>query len=234
MAQSSWVRTRAGFQLKVSEAFDHTSFALRLFRDFEPMTERFILSNMKDGEVFLDVGANVGYFGLLVASKFPRSSVIAFEPNLAIAACLQASVLRNAFQGCMTVERKALSSQSGSLPFVVEGENSGHSRLATTSVANVIKVESVVFDDWVKQFPVGARVACMKMDIEGAEVMALRGMGGLLDGDKPALCVEGYDNQLREFGSSLDELKRLLQDAGYREVAPQDGNLYVKHASLVG
>jgi FkbM family methyltransferase len=231
MAQSSWVRTRAGFELKVSEAFDHTSFALRLFRDFEPMTERFILASMKDGEVFLDVGANVGYFGLLVASKFPQSQVIAFEPNPAIAACLQASVLRNAFHGRITVELKALSSQSGSLPFVVEGDNSGHSRLAATSGANVIHVETVVFDEWAKHCPPTARVACMKMDIEGAEVLALRGMVGLLDRDRPTLCVEGYDNQLREFGSSLEELKWLLQGASYREVAPQDGNLYLKHVS---
>lgn len=41
-------------------------------------------------------------------------------------------------------------------------------------------------------------------------------------------------NQLREFGSSLEQLKALLAEAGYREAAPFDGNLYMRHASHAG
>jgi FkbM family methyltransferase len=232
MGLPEWVRTREGFEMKVSRQFDYTSFLLRLFGDLEPVTKRFFLANMSDGEAFLDVGANVGYFGLLVARQFPRSPVVAFEPNPAISECLQDSVRRNGWEKRMTVARNAVSSENGSLPFLVEGDNSGHSRLATGAAASqVIQVETVIFDEWVKTHPVGARVACVKIDVEGAEVMALRGMRNFLERDRPALCVEGYDNQLREFGSSVEELKQLIADAGYREVAPFDGNFYLKHES---
>lgn len=233
MRLPDWVQTRENFAMRVSRDFDYTSFLLRLFGDLEPATKQFFLSNMNDGEAFLDVGANVGYFGLLIAKKFTRSPVVAFEPNPSIADCLQDSIRRNGMGDRMTVARQAVSCKNGSLPFVVEGNNSGHSRLATDTSGNqIIEVETVIFDEWVKSHPIGARVACMKMDVEGAEVMALRGMREFLERDRPALCVEGYDNQLREFGSSLQELKQLLAEAGYREVAPCDGNLYLKHESL--
>jgi hypothetical protein len=74
----------------------------------------------------------------------------------------------------------------------------------------------------------------MKMDVEGAEVLALKGMMKMLQSDRPAICVEGYDNQLQEFGSSLAELRALLAGIGYREVEKFDGNLYMKHESRIG
>lgn len=216
--------------MKIGPEFDYTSFMLRLFGNLEPDTGRFILSNMNDGGTFLDIGANVGYFALLVASKLPQAHVVAFEPNPPVQLCLSESMQRNGFGDRMKVVRKAVSNEAGVVSFAVEAVNSGHSRIATCKTgAHLIQVDAVIFDEWVKANPLTSRVACIKMDVEGAEVLALKGMPELLEKHRPALCIEGYDNQLAEFGSSLAELRQLLMDAGYVEVAPFDGNLYLKH-----
>lgn len=235
LRRSEWVRTREGFEMKVGSEFDYTSFMLRLFGNLEPTTGRFILSNMAEGGTFLDIGANVGYFALLVASTLPNAQVVAFEPNPPIELCLSESVRRNGLGDRMKVVRKAVSNKAGAVSFAVEAVNSGHSRMATAgSTADVIQVDAVIFDDWVRANPLSSRVSCIKMDVEGAEVLALKGMTSLLEEHRPALCIEGYDNQLAEFGSSLAELRKLLSDAGYQEVAPFDGNLYLKHKGQAG
>ena len=232
--QPEWMQTREGFRMQVNRELDYTSFMLRLFGNLEPKTGKFILDNMNDSEAFLDIGANVGYFGLLVADRFPNSRVISFEPNPPIEHCLSASVVRNAFDDRMKIVRSAVSNQAGTLSFTVETVNSGHSRIATDSTnGEVIRVNAVVLDHWIKENPPGCRIACVKMDVEGAEVLALKGMVAILERHQPALCIEGYDDQLREFGTSLVELRKLLTDAGYREVAEFDGNLYMKHQSRI-
>lgn len=221
--------------MKVGQEFDYTSFMLRLFGNLEPKTGSFILNNMKDGETFLDIGANVGYFALLVASEVSHAHVVAFEPNPPVELCLSESVRKNGLGDRMKVVRKAVSNQVGAVSFAVDTINSGHSRIATAAAgADLIQVDSVIFDEWVKAHPLASRVGCIKMDVEGAEVLALKGMPELLAKHRPALCIEGYDNQLAEFGSSLAELRQLLMDAGYVEVAPFDGNLYLKHRDTAG
>lgn len=235
LARSEWIRTREGFEMKVGQEFDYTSFMLRLFGNLEPKTGSFILNNMKDGETFLDIGANVGYFALLVASEVSHAHVVAFEPNPPVELCLSESVRKNGLGDRMKVVRKAVSNQVGAVSFAVDTINSGHSRIATAAAgADLIQVDSVIFDEWVKAHPLASRVGCIKMDVEGAEVLALKGMPELLAKHRPALCIEGYDNQLAEFGSSLAELRQLLMDAGYVEVAPFDGNLYLKHRDTAG
>lgn len=235
LARSEWVRTREGFEMKVGTEFDYTSFMLRLFGNLEPKTGSFILSNMKAGETFLDIGSNVGYFALLVASQVPQAHVVAFEPNPPVELCLSESVEKNGLGDRMKVVRKAVSNKVGTVSFAVDTINSGHSRIATGETgADLIQVDAVIFDEWVKANPLASRVACIKMDVEGAEVLALKGMPELLAKHRPALCIEGYDNQLAEFGSSLAELRQLLMDAGYVEVAPFDGNLYLQHRDAVG
>ena len=47
---------------------------------------------------------------------------------------------------------------------------------------------------------------------------------------KPALVVEAYEHQLREFGTTAATLKQFILDLGYREARPADGNFYFLHS----
>jgi FkbM family methyltransferase len=229
-----WIRTRENFLLRTLAGDDYTSLALKLWGDFEPHTKSFILREMREGGTFLDLGANVGYFSILATHSLKNCRAIAFEPNPDIASRLCDSARENHLQDRVQVVVKALSDKAGTVSFGIDAENSGHSRLALPGHQNVIHVEAVVLDDWLVQNVPDHRVCAIKLDIEGAEMLALRGMTRLLSEQRPALIIEGFDDLLREFGSTLEGLKSFVRAFGYEEVMPvYDGNTYWKHESEI-
>lgn len=228
----SQVQTRAGFPMCVNAGNDFISMGLKLFGNIEPVTEDFILSHVPEGGGFADIGANVGYFSLLVAKLRKGAHVQAFEPNPPIADLLEQSVVLNGLTNSITVNRLAIGDRVGSLPFRLHDTNTGHSRLAAEGMTGDIEVPVVVWETWWAEKQPEPTVHCVKMDIEGAELLALRGMKDFLLRQKPALVVEAYDHQLREFGCTAADLKQYLLDLGYREARPSDGNFYFIHSAL--
>lgn len=224
---TDWTRARAGFQVRLRRGDDFVSNVIRLFGDFEPETERHILQRVPEGGGFCDVGANVGYLSLAVAAQRPGATVLALEPNPAVADCLLESVEANGFGGRVRVEKLAVSDETGTLPFVLEPEDTGYSRLANPGeTEHVVPVPVVRWDDWFFSLPERPRIDCLKMDIEGVEVRALRGMERFLREVRPCLVVEAYDDRLRQYGGSEAELRSWIEGCGYRESRPWDGNVY--------
>ncbi|SKB05813.1 methyltransferase, FkbM family [Prosthecobacter debontii] len=226
----SVIRTRAGFPMHVNPGNDFISMALRLFGNIEPVTEAFVLDHVPPDGGFADIGANVGYFSLLVAALRPGAHVQSFEPNPPIASLLQQSVALNGLASRVKVNRLAVGDREGELPFCLHDTNTGHSRLAAEGTSGDIQVPVVVWDEWWASQHPEPIIHCVKMDIEGAELLALRGMRGFLQRQKPALIVEAYDHQLREFGCTAEELKQFILELGYREARPSDGNFYFIHS----
>ena len=135
-----------------------------------------MLSVLAAGYNFLDIGANIGYFSLLAASVVGEmGKVICFEPNVQNLRLLHASVLENGFQHVQVFplaasdSRHLIKSQSfGSNGFLVA---------APSEPSNHQFVQSVAVDDLVSA---EGRVHVIKMDIEGYESFALRGMRQLV------------------------------------------------------
>lgn len=159
----------------------------------------------------LDLGAHVGTFSLAAASAGRR--VVSIEASPLNAELLRASAARNGF-GRMHVVEAAVGDCERTVEFVVAGPG-GH-------IAN---------SDWrgpataVRMAPVErllAEVECekigfVKMDVEGSEVAALRGMRRLLSGpDAPPIVFESNAFSLDFFGESPRTLKLALEDLGYR------------------
>ncbi|MEN3940937.1 FkbM family methyltransferase [Prosthecobacter sp. SYSU 5D2] len=227
--RSSRVQVRAGFSMCVNPGNDFISMGLKLFGNIEPVTEAFILAHVPPGGGFADIGANVGYFTLRVATGRPGATVHAFEPNPPIATLLEESVQLNGLRGRVIVNRLAVGNVPGVLPFCLHETNTGHSRLAADGATGDIQVPVIVWDEWWSQQRPEPRIHCVKMDIEGAELLALHGMTGFLQRQKPALIVEAYDHQLREFGCSREKLQQFILGLGYQEARPADGNFYFTH-----
>lgn len=225
------LKTRLGFKMFTKPGRDYTSDWLRIWRNMETGTEKFILGNMRDGDTFLDIGSNIGFFTLAVAHTFPRSKVWAFEPNPEIADILARSLAMNGFSDRVRVHRLAIADVEGSVDFVVDAANSGHGRIGSAAVGNhTFPVRSIIWDQWVKGETPDMIPSMIKIDIEGAETKAIRGMRDFISSHRPHLIVEAFDAQLREFGSSQAELIQLTSDIGYEQVQPiTDGNIVLKH-----
>ena len=119
------------------------------------------------GDVFLDVGANVGQYAVPLAKRF--RTVIAVEPNPGAVEILQRNLARNRLTNVRVIS-KAVSSTRG---FVIlyEGEYLSTWGLNQTGARN-LRVESITIDDLLGEFE---KVDLMKVDIEGQEGRVLLG-----------------------------------------------------------
>jgi len=158
------------------------------------------------GWVVVDVGANIGAFSLLQASRGAR--VVAFEPNPECFGRLTAAVNANVFKDRLTVFNLAIGAESGSARLAVPGKGKG------------TLLGSIVYD-WgtrpdVELFPVkvdsldsalGAvgvdSVDLLKIDAEGAEPAILQGAGRILRSTRRLVLEYHTDVELATVGEML-------------------------------
>lgn len=184
-----------------------------LYKALSDRDERRILRQLiKPGMTVLDVGANIGIYTEFLAKLVgPSGRVVAFEPE-------QQNVtrLRIATRTYEQVEvvQAAVSDVSGSLKLYIANDlNVDHRVYAPDEKRPCVEVRALAIDDFV---PVGDHVDVIKMDIQGAELAALRGARRLLSSDSPALLLEYWPYGLRAAGEEPEALLAELKSLGYR------------------
>jgi len=170
---------------------------------------------LRPGDVMIDAGANIGLFTVLAAARVgPHGHVIACEPATATMQLLRENVARNDF-GWVELREVALAEEPGRLEMQVFEPGSGFSSFAPAESARAssIEVDVTTLDDVAG--PLLERTRLVKLDVEGAELRALRGAGALLERARPDFIVELEPGHLERQGSSVAEVKALFDDAGY-------------------
>jgi FkbM family methyltransferase len=160
----------------------------------------------------LDVGANIGNHTIFFSQRF--DAVHAFEPNPRTFGLLK---LNTATYRNVNCHNLALSDNAARFGVVTDPSNIGGARLVSLSddLASSCGVESVSLDSWVTTLD--ARVALMKVDVEGHEWQVFRGAQEVLLRDRPLVLFE-------QAGISQDVLT-LLESLGYRSFAYFDVRL---------
>jgi FkbM family methyltransferase len=130
-------------------------------------------ASVRPGMTVLDVGANVGAYTLLLAQwAGARGHVYAFEPAAASRAGLARHLAINGLADRVTIRREAVSNASGTCRFVDVG-TSGGNRIARPQDFTAGVVPAVSLDDFCEAC--GVIPDLVKIDVEGAELQALRG-----------------------------------------------------------
>ena len=170
-------------------------------------------SFLKPGMVFVDLGANIGYFSAIAAALVgPEGRVFAFEPSAALSNRLQRNLA--AFQHASVCDF-AVSDTNGPVALYLHPEESGWASLfPDRDLRASARVISVRLDDWVQGLGL-ERIDLMKLDIEGGEYAALLGARSLLRRFRPAIFAELNSVCLARSKRTPDEVLRLLSDAGY-------------------
>lgn len=171
---------------------------------YELPIQECLLRELKPGDVFYDIGANAGFFSLL-ASKCvgPTGNVFAFEPLPENIRFIQVQLELNAVENC-TVVGSAVSDCETTVEFSsgkdtstahIQDQRDGEGETALFSV------RATSLNEFAKE----ARPPdFIKLDVEGAEVSALRGATRLFSAEKPPrLLIEFHSEQLKEVGCSL-------------------------------
>jgi len=219
-ATSQVKRSGVNWELDLREGID---FSIWLLGSFEPETVRCYQGIVKEGDVVLDIGANIGAHTLLLAKSVGElGRVIAFEPtdyafsklskNTALNPKLASRIQCMQY---MLVDSETQDSTTPSLysSWPLKDEEDLHDlhqgRLMTTSGAEPKTLDSAVFSIGLD------RVDCIKLDIDGFECGMLRGAREVLTRWHPPIIMELAPYVLEEQGASLSELIGLLKEYGY-------------------
>lgn len=208
---------------------------------WEPHVTTWMQSTLVRGNVFVDVGANVGYFTLLGARLVgPEGLVVAVEAHPDTVRILQRNVVLNGLYGYVTSHHRAAWSENVDLEFHLRENFAGSSSVGVIGAAGLqrlgdtersVTVPAVRLDDLLADLP--RPVDVIKMDVEGAEVQALKGLERTLRsnphivvmfewarapieavGDTPAALAElvdsyGFKLKLLETGETVDTARLL-------------------------
>jgi FkbM family methyltransferase len=192
-----------------------------------------MLGDLRTDDVLFDVGANIGLVAIH-AAKICRT--VAFEPDPSFRRRLQVNTALNPDR-TFAIEPIAISDSDGDVVLYTDGEEGNspslvHQRGERGSVSVPARSLDSLYEEG--RLP---RPTVIKLDIEGAEILALRGAKRLLTGpERPrALFIEVHDTFLPGFGSSAGEVYSMLQEFGYTESvyrARREGQTHlILHAS---
>ncbi len=183
---------------------------------YEPQETLLVRRILGPGAVFVDVGANWGYFSLLAARIVgPAGRVISLEPDPRNFARL-ASNARRGGGAHWTTHEAAAAARDGALELAgydESGDNFGVSRIAAEGG---YRVPARRLDEFLNELSIG-RTDLVKMDIEGYEDEALDGMAqGLREGRYRRILLELHPALLAERGRDAARVCAMLATAGYR------------------
>jgi len=179
-----------------------------------------ITNLLNSGDLFVDVGGNHGSFSILAAARVGTTGrVVCFEPQPALHGLIQKSFDSNGFTNAQ-VFPVGLSdcTQAAAALHLPEGSSGGASLHAQTLVeqtATSVTVPLVRGDDLLQPIDFPMQTCLMKMDVEGAELSALKGLTGFMRAKRPQLALEVNPRCLEAAGDSVVELRSLLADLGY-------------------
>lgn len=195
---------------------EYTDDFLLLFIDREKQLKKHI--EVKQDEVFADVGANVGYYTLAVASRNKKCQIVAIEAHPDTFDVLNKNIKCNNFRNIQTVN-KAVSNNTGKIRIYEHTDTEGNQKTGMYDTSNrynaksFIEVKSDTLDNIFDSL--GVTVDIMKIDIEGAEIEALLGANKTLD-KLSKIIVEIH-------GDNLTKVKEMLHDKGFHTTLEKGG-----------
>jgi FkbM family methyltransferase len=166
--------------------------------------------------VCLDIGANIGYFTLIMARLAgEKGKVFAFEPDPYSFDLLVKNITINGYHNVTPIQ-KAISNINGRATLFLDRTNQGSHSLARqgedthTFGKDTIEVETQTMGSFVSNY--NGRIDFVKIDVEGAEPAVLEGMENMINQNKDLIIItEFLPDVIRRFDSSPEEyLNRLL------------------------
>lgn len=235
------VRWHGGTTVDITLGNDN-SLCLYVCGSFEPNEFAFVDRVLKPGMVFIDVGANDGYFTLFAARRVGAGGkVIAVEPSSRERAHLQRNLGRNGLDNVQVVPA-ALGAAAGLADLhLAHGVHAGHNTLGDFAHDDVERASServhVETLDAVVARNALSHVDLVKIDVEGAEAGVVAGARAVLKSMRPLLLMELNDRALHAQSQSAESLIRTLRDefdyevlmfspvSGFLELPSADGPL---------
>lgn len=171
---------------------------------------------LKEGDTFLDIGANTGYFTLLASRRIGVTGcAIAIEPSIREFELLLRNIAFNRSQNVVALNC-AVSNQVALVKLEIERYHTGLNKISDCAESNAgqlvlaYPVESIIPESI-------SKISLVKIDTEGYELFALQGMRDWLKAKAiQKLVIEISPNFLRQHGQHEDQIYCFLEGYGYK------------------
>jgi FkbM family methyltransferase len=175
---------------------------------------------LKEGDIFFDVGANIGYYSFIASQQVKSTGLVhAFEPISRNIRAITDGIETNAISN-IAVNQLAISDTEGKLTIFQADKDIGNSGWASIIQTKLkhhpIEVTVTTLDSYVQKHNI-AKIDLIKMDIEGAEFEAIKGMKTILTGShKPSIILELNEFLLKQRALPSRDILTYLKQYGYR------------------
>jgi len=226
------------------------SLRVSYFGSFEPFETEIVKKLIKIGNNVLDIGANIGYFSLIFAKLVGNNGrVYAFEPEPENFRILKKNLEINHYNNTMAIQ-KAISDKNHTIKLFLGENTSTHSIYQSSETSAFIDIESIKLDDF--SDIQNKRIDFIKIDIEGAEIDAFKGMKNVLQKNSQVTILSElnlyllnkFNKKPREYVEILNDLdfEIFLLDSKKKKIVPfvldeflptiQSGEHYVNLLSI--
>ena len=183
------------------------------------------LRELDEGDIFWDVGANMGLWALFSALKLrPGGRVVCFEPEPGVRKFLHRNVAANGLKN-VHVLPQALDEKAEMARLLADEDDPSISRLPNLSEQSSpewqgIEIECITGEEVVSR-GLAPAPQVMKIDVEGAELKVLKGCGPRVWEPLRFLAIEVHPLLLANQGGSVEELEHLLAVQGFEKILSQ-------------
>ncbi len=182
--------------------------------------QKTLFSNIEEGMVVFDIGANIGALTLQMAKKVsPAGKIYSFEPSPINYIYASKNISLNNFKNIKLINQGLGNENANAFLYNVNPNNRGMLRLlqedGNNSSFEKEEVQIDTLDSSMQKFSI-PKPDFIKIDVEGFEYKVLHGASRTLEEYHPKLFIELDDNNLREQNNSAQELITLLQRLNYK------------------
>jgi FkbM family methyltransferase len=193
---------------------------VKIYNDFEPLTTSYVSNHLRPGDVFLDVGANIGYFSALASRLVGESGhVYAVEASPEVLPILRDNTTE---LGNVSLLDFAVGNRRGWTDFYLTDDyvNSGVSMNPFLDNARKITIPIETLDHWYFGLEQERRrVDFIKCDVQGDELAVLEGARKLIASTKHLkLIIEWAPTWMKKAGYDPESLPVAIESLGFKEV----------------
>jgi FkbM family methyltransferase len=158
------------------------------------------------GKIFLDIGAHIGKYSILYSDYFEK--IYAFEPEPNNFECLKENIKTNNLENKIIPLNLVVANKNGFIDFFLSPYSVTHS-LVKKETDKKITVECISLDEFFKKFEISASdISLVKIDVEGAENLVIKGLEENLDKLRCKFIIEIWENNLENKKFIIDFLKK--------------------------
>jgi FkbM family methyltransferase len=221
-----------GFKMYVNTQDKVIAKSLITNGSWEEFETDLIFNILKQGDVVVDIGANIGYYTIIAAGIVGKEGkIFAFEPEPGNFELLSKNVTLNGFSN-IHLQNKAISDKNGNVRLYLDKANLGAPSFSEKNIfiekGNFIDVKTLTLDGYLEDSKFDQKLDFIKIDAEGAEGLIIKGAQKSLQDNNAIILMEFWPYGQKNIGTDPQKLLNTLSDLKYKIKIIDDKNQSVR------